>query len=210
MTDIKDIYFLIIYQREKTATNNEITFNKKAIIHNIYSEKVEKDKNHFEFMIVFRYVPKEEKNETKINFKIDKEEHTIKFENKGKTFIYDVSLTKNTYNSSSSPAIDNIFSSSSSLDISVLTVGSTKLVNIQGCLIIPEYTTGFPSTCNVVTGINFPVNRKFRKHLVRTAKGGVSDGYLTMDNSGSKLTLLDVTVDGTEGDEIYFDVTYAV
>ena len=122
----------------------------------------------------------------------------------------DVSLTKNTYNSSSSPAIDNIFSSSSSLDISVLTVGSTKLVNIQGCLIIPEYTTGFPSTCNVVTGINFPVNRKFRKHLVRTAKGGVSDGYLTMDNSGSKLTLLDVTVDGTEGDEIYFDVTYSV
>ena len=95
MTDTKNIYFLIIYQREKTATNNEITFNKKAIIHNIYSEKVEKDKNHFEFMIVFRYVPKEEKNETKINFKIDKEEHTIKFENKGKTFIYDVSLTKN-------------------------------------------------------------------------------------------------------------------
>ena len=94
MSNIKEIYFLIIYQREKTATNNDIKFDKKVIIQNIHSEKTEKNKNQFEYMMVFRYVPKEEKNDTTIDFTIDKEKHTIKFENKAKTFIYDVSLTK--------------------------------------------------------------------------------------------------------------------
>ena len=105
MSNSKDKYVFIIYEKSKD-NKNELKFATKNLLTEIiYSDKNEKDDYYY---MIFKYLMKENKKPEKkvekkiateqnvnLEFNIGEENYTIEFCPKNLTFIYEPKLTKN-------------------------------------------------------------------------------------------------------------------